>query len=173
MTINIITLNPSEWQRYKEFRLSALREHPRIAFQTDYNEEASYPDHIWQQRLQDVQDGKAYLFFAQDKGALCGMVAGVVDQGRNASHRVNIIGLYIIPDYQTDFLIHKKLVEHLLNAIETNPLLKRVQVTVNAHSPIPSNFYKEFGFTTVGLLKKYVRLKDNEFQDRYLMEKIL
>ncbi len=169
--MDIIQLDPSRWREYKTLRLQALSEHPKIAFQSDYDQEAAFEDILWQHKLKNIHE--QYLFFAEDNGILCGMVNGILHQGRSINHRATITSLYVAEAYRNNLEIHKSLVTTLLNAFTNDPHIMRIEVSVNAKNPIALNFYEQLGFCKVGELKKYIRLNGNEFQDRYLLEKIL
>lgn len=171
--INIISLSPNRWQEYKVLRLQALSEYPTIAFESDYQTEALYPAQLWQQRLADSQEKKNNcLLFAERDDQLCGMICALFDQGQGARHRAKICSLYVnLKD--VGISLHKKLIESMLEWLDENPVIMHIQVAVNAQNPIALSLYEELGFSKVGLLNKYVRLGENKFQDRYLLEKVL
>lgn len=172
--VKIISLSPDKWQDYRTLRLQALSEYPNIAFESDYQTEADYPQEIWQQRLADSQEKKNnYLLFAERNNQLCGMICAVLDCGKGAAHRAKISSLYVKPKKDDGILLHKVLIESLMKKLADDPNIIHVQVAVNAHNPVALSLYEEFGFTKVGLLNKYVRLGSDTFQDRYLLEKIL
>jgi ribosomal protein S18 acetylase RimI-like enzyme len=169
--MKIIQLHPSRWKEYKTLRLQALSEHPKIAFQSDYDQEVAFDDNFWQEKLRNTRE--QCLFFAEDNGILCGMVNGILHQGRSINHRATITSLYVAEAYRNNLEIHQSLVTTLLDAFANDPKIMRIEVTVNVKNPIAVNFYEQLGFCRVGELKKYIRLNDDEFQNRYLLEKIL
>ena len=48
--ISVRVLGEEEWERYKEFRLRALKESPE-AFVADYDTEADYDEELWRTRM--------------------------------------------------------------------------------------------------------------------------
>ncbi|MDO5711010.1 MAG: GNAT family N-acetyltransferase [Micrococcales bacterium] len=48
--ISVRVLGEEEWERYKEFRLKALKESPE-AFVADFDTEAAYEDKFWRKRM--------------------------------------------------------------------------------------------------------------------------
>lgn len=172
--VKIISLLPDKWQEYRTLRLEALSEYPNIAFESDYQTESGYPQEIWQQRLVDSQEKKNnYLLFAERDNQLLGMICAVLDCGKGAAHRAKISSLYVKPKKEDGILLHKTLIESVMKKLADDPKIIHVQVAVNVHNPVALSLYGELGFRKVGLLNKYVRLGNDTFQDRYLLEKIL
>lgn len=172
MSISVLMLPVSRWQEYKALRLAALSEQPKIAFQNDYKEEASWSDSVWQQRLADSLAGKNnYVLFAQSDKQLCGMVTGVIEQGKNAEHRIMIRSAYAIPEFQKDLNVYTALITELLKLCDKNNK-SVIYATVNVASKTQLEFYEGLGFSKVGILKKYVKLNNNTYQDRYLLERV-
>jgi hypothetical protein len=76
--IKIINLPLENWREYKEIRLRALKADPQ-AFSSNFAKESAYPDEKWQQRLKTANEQDAsWLYFAQEKGELVGMIGGIV-----------------------------------------------------------------------------------------------
>jgi len=172
MSVSVLMLPVDRWQEYKKLRLAALSEQPKIAFQNDYQEEASWSDDVWRQRLIDSLAGKNnYVLFAQSDNRLCGMVTGVIEDGVNAQHRVLIRSAYVIPEYQKNLQVYTALITELLEVCDKNNK-KVMYVTVNVASKTQLEFYEGIGFSKVGVLKKYVKLNDNTYQDRYLLARV-
>lgn len=89
----IVKLEPSEWQMYKELRLKALRDSPQ-AFLSTYEESVKIPDEKWQFRLQEAKEGETgWLMFARNKEKLVGMMGAF---RKEVSDIATIVGVYVI-----------------------------------------------------------------------------
>src|SRR5947209_7654165 len=90
--LEIIKLQPEDWQAYKSLRLEALRNEPQ-AFGSSYQENLQKPDVYWQGRLADAAEGKkSWLLFAKEKDRLIGMIGAFITDEKDAAE---IISVYV------------------------------------------------------------------------------
>ena len=146
--VQIITLEPKDWQQYKNLRLRALKEEPH-AYGSTYEENAERPDEFWKQRLEDASKEKTqWLVFAELKGEVIGMVGAFVEKEIDNAH---VIAVYVAPEARGKG-ISKLLMNNLLSQIKKNKLVKKITVDVNPEQLPAFNLYKNSGFE---IIKKY------------------
>ncbi len=88
---SIRRLTSADVAAYRALRLQGLRDHP-YAFGADADEEAAWPEHHWQERLE-----RRGTFGAFRGAALIGTAALSVDPGRKHGHRGSLVGMYVAP----------------------------------------------------------------------------
>lgn len=168
---DIITLPPSRWAEYRALRLQSLQTDP-TSFATIYEEDASLPDSVWQDRLERALEGKTcYGLFAQSEGKLIGMAWALIDQGACVQHRATIVGMYVAPAFRGRG-IAKKLLHDLLEKLNADPRIVHISLTVNTEAQPAINLYESLGFKIIGLLEKS-GYAEGVFRDTYIMVKIL
>ena len=88
-------LRADEWERWREWRLTALQEAP-YAFGTTYAEAAAYPEEQWRERvtLMATSDDNA-MFLAEDGGAWLASSGCYVEDGVP-----NVFGVWTHPDHR-------------------------------------------------------------------------
>src|SRR5437762_515843 len=89
--VQTVSLRLSEWRKYKDLRLRALKEEPQ-AFSSTYEENIKHPDEFWMERLKDSEGGKQWLVFAKNGEKLVGMVGGIFLDEKDT---VYVIAMYV------------------------------------------------------------------------------
>jgi ribosomal protein S18 acetylase RimI-like enzyme len=166
--IQVIKLEPSQWNEYKTLRLRALQEEPQ-AFGSSYAENVSKPDSYWVERLEDVQQGKNWLVFAKEGEKLLGMMGGF-RKNEDPQDTVNVIAVYVAKEARGKG-VSKKLMKALLDEFEKIANITKVKLSVNKQQIPAVKLYEGFGFKVVG--QENLRLGDGNYYDELLMEKII
>ena len=145
--IEIITLPVSSWQEYKELRLRALKTEPQ-AFSSLYEKEIVYPDTKWQQRLQNVESGKSWIFFGKLNGKLVAIIGTYKDEEDMKNYQVWIFGAYVDPEARRKG-IAKLLMEKMLGELKKHKDITVVKLGVNINQESAKKLYEKFGFRTI------------------------
>jgi ribosomal protein S18 acetylase RimI-like enzyme len=146
--IDILQLLPSQWQEYKKLRLQALKSEPQ-AFLSPFSKEVNLQDEIWQQRLQNVGNGKSWMFFARGSdGKLVGMVGGYRDDTDLINHSVQIWGVYVDQNIRGKG-IAKALMTKILTEFGKNSDINTIILEVNTDQTSAKSLYESFGFKEV------------------------
>jgi ribosomal protein S18 acetylase RimI-like enzyme len=166
--VQIVKLQPSQWEAYKNLRLRALQEEPQ-AFGSSYAENVSKPDNYWVERLTDVEEGKNWLVFAKENNNLIGMMGGF-RKDDDPEDVVNVIAVYVAKEARGKG-VSKKLMQALLEDFEKDPSINKVKLSVNKEQIPAVKLYESFGFKVVG--EENIRLGDGNLYDELVMEKQL
>ncbi len=168
--VKIIHLPISRWREYKELRLEALKKEPQ-AFGANYNETVSKPDDVWIERVKASEIGdKDLMYFAEVNGKLIGMIGAFFNTNEKNQVVSNIWGVYVNEQFRGKG-IGKKLMEQLINRVESNNKSKIIKLKVTRNQKEALSLYQRFGFKIVGTIK-YI-LGDGKEHDEYIMEKVL
>lgn len=168
--MNILNSTQVNWLDYKNLRLKALKEEPQ-SFGSSYEDHKDNTDSEWQQRLEEYKQGKkAWMFFAEKSGKLIGMVGGWQEETDIQQGIVNIMGMYVVPEYRGKG-ISKLLLHTLLEELKKNTSIKKVTLTVNTSKTSAFNLYKNLGF--VEIEKKMEKMGDGVEYEVVEMEKKL
>ncbi len=169
--IKIIQLAPESWEQYKNLRLEAVQEDP-LAFGLTYEEYSDYPDEFWKNHLEKSVKGQdSWIFFAQVKDELIGMLAADRVNKKRMSHLSHIHSMSVKQGYRGKG-VASMLMEALLNKLTQQEDLLIAQMGVASSQNAAVQLYKKFGFEIVGTRKKVFRY-GNDFYDEILMEKEL
>lgn len=164
--IQIILLQPSEWEKYKSLRLEALNNDSQ-AFGVSLHDFVNKPNSYWQDRLKQAQQGKvSWLLFAKSENNFVGMVgAFIVDQ-----NIPEIVSLYVQKSSRGKG-IAKQLMDEIIKSIQYNFKYKKVRITVNINQTEALKLYKKLGFKITE--EKEAILGDGQKHHEYVMEKSL
>ena len=166
-TIEIIKLEPEEWQGYRILRLEALQNDPQ-AFGSSYQEYVRKPDSYWQGRLEDAAEGKKdWLLFAKENDRLIGMVGAFIKDEEDVAE---IISLYVTKDARGKG-VSKLLMSGLLHELEHNTPVVKVKLSVNIEQLAAVRLYESFGFVVAG--QENARLGDGKIHEEYIMERVI
>ncbi len=134
MQITYGPLSPSEWERYKNFRLKALKEEPE-AFGAAYDEELLFPKETWQQWITN-------MMFALEDGTIVGMIGAVPDA---SLPKVQLVSFYVLPTKRGQG-IGAALIKNMINKFA-----REKQIVLNV---VPTNidlmpYYEKLGFKVI------------------------
>jgi len=162
--INIITLQPLEWEKYRAIRLCALKEEPQ-AFASTYEENLHKPSEMWAERLTQALEGKnQWLYFAEQNGNLVGMAGAFMRENESIPE---VIAVYVTREARGQG-VAKKLMMTLISAIKENSLIHILHLEVNTKQTAAIELYKKCGFIIIKT--KANTLGDGIVHEDYLME---
>ncbi len=161
-SIAIITLSPSEWQKYKELRLEALQSDPE-AFGRSYAEENAYGDEKWKQRLADTN---VYSYFASADEKLVGMIGAKIVEEENK--KVAVIMQMYVQKEQRGKGVGKLLMHKLLETLQKRNDIVSIQLDVNTSQENAVKLYQKMGFTIIKENAK--EMGDGKRYNMFLME---
>lgn len=163
--LQIVTLDPSQWEQYKLLRLEALQTDPQ-AFGRSYEEEQAYSAEKWQQRLRDSRNGVSHSYFASLNSRLIGMVEAKILHEKTATIAV-IMHTFISKSYRNKG-IARKLLQHVLKKLVARGGVTSIQLDVNTKQKEALQLYQSLGFTVIEEKKRL--MGDGKLHDEFLME---
>lgn len=144
--VEIVKLQPQQWESYKDLRLRALKEEPQ-AFSSTYEDSVKYPDSFWQERLKQAYVGNSqWLLFAKQADNLVGMAGAYVADEEDAAE---VVGVYVAREVRGQG-ISKKLVVDLINKIKQDKSIKKLLIGVNPEQVAAMGLYQGLGFKIIG-----------------------
>lgn len=160
--IYIRVLTVDDLCAYKSIRLELLKNEP-VNFGSSYDEENSFDDSFWANRL---TNNKIIVFGAFDQETLVGISLAVTNPRKKIKHIATLNSMYVKKEYQNKG-IGKKLIIAVIKFLKDKDveILNLSVVTTNIAG---INLYKHFGFTIYGEEKKGIKL-NNKYIDMYLM----
>ncbi len=172
--IEIVTLPPEDWQRYRAFRLEMLQTEPG-AFGSAYADMVQRPPEFWQGRLRDAACGeRSWLLFAQpadpstSANSLVGMIGAFLNESQPAE--AEIISVYVSPAWRGQG-VGGKLFAAILDALRQQPSIRRAVLGVNVQQAAAVALYQRFGFQVIAQTESV--MGDGQTYPGYRMEKDL
>lgn len=131
----------TDWQRYRELRLAALRDPMApVAFFEPYEDAARRTPDGWRQQAQSRRDRTTFAGETAD-GSWAGMVTALVhDDGH-----VHVVGVYVLPEHRGSGLA-----ETLMWAAVDWAADREVRLDVHENNGRAARFYRRFGFRPTG-----------------------
>lgn len=164
MKINITVGFPeSRWEDYKKIKIKALHDVPK-AFLSDIDSSEGETKSFWVKRAKNVT-------FAEVDGKVVGIVGYFQEKKTKQKHIVNVIGVYVLPEYR-GMKIGYQLLAKVLEEIKKIDGIKVIQLGVVETQKKAMELYKSLGFAEVGKLKYAVNVNGQYF-DEYLMQMYL
>ncbi len=168
-TIEIVTLQPDEWQEYKNIRIEALQNEPQ-AFGANYEDALKKPDEEWIDRVKAaVTENKDIMLFARVDGKIVGMIGAYFHKSPETETVGNIWGVYVSEAYRGKG-VAKKLMEKLLERLRAKGL-HEAKLEVNVEQSAALGLYQKMGFVIVEKLEKAL-VKNGKYYNEYRMRKI-
>lgn len=165
--IEIIRLEPEDWQLYRALRLEALQTDPQ-AFGSTYENTLARPESFWRQRLAEAaQEQDQWMLFARLDGRLVGMTGAYLDHEH--PDMAWVISVYVQPA-QRGKGISRLLMSAILDKLKARGLRKARLGVVKRQIPALS-LYRSFGFEVVGSETNI--MGHSLAEDEYIMEKVL
>ncbi len=138
--VEIVSLEPDDWQAYRALRLEALKTDPQ-AFGSTYDDNLQRPEAWWRERLASVEQNN-WLLFAQTPAGLAGMIGAVTADDGSAA---DIISMFVRPTFRRQG-IARALMVAALDKIGQNPAVNIVRLEVNRQQRAAVQLYESFGF---------------------------
>lgn len=162
--IVIRPLQVDDWKKFRELRLSALRESPK-AYGISEADESSKTDDDWKTFCLDSQNGneKWFVIAESTDGTLVGMLGAFEISGEHMRHQVEIVQAYVSPQYRK-LNIMKKMFFFLKESLQQVNHLEQMIVWVTLHETQQGKeMFESFGFKLAGTLSKTVKYKDKYY----------
>lgn len=156
----IVDAPVSRWEEYRDLRIEALENVPQ-AFLDDPNKARSLPKEEWQRKI-------ANMCFAEIDGKLVGMVGAYQDEKTKLRHILNIVSVYVSPQYR-GFGVGRALLERVITKAKLSQEIKKLQLGVVSTQEAARKLYLSLGFVQVGEAKYAVKVGEKYFDD-YQME---
>jgi GNAT superfamily N-acetyltransferase len=158
MGYEVRQVRPEEWRESRELRLVALQDPASsVAFARTYEEEAAFPDEVWQRRVSGVG---AQQFVAVDEG---GVSVGTLTVFEEKQDYWCIVRVYVRPEHRGTGLA----VELFEAAVAwTWQRVDRVCLWVHEDNPRAQALYTRMGFVRTG---KTMAFELDETQTDYEM----
>ncbi len=167
--VNLITHLPIErWAEFRDLRLRALETDP-AAFGQTLATARDYPDDLWQSRLLDVLENRSWIVFADDGGALVGMLGAFQSEDDLQRRNATIWGVFVDPAVRGKG-ISRAMLDKLMSQLRGAGLLTAT-LAVNKEQTAAVRLYERAGFRIVG--HETVTLGDGLPHEEYLMEALV
>jgi ribosomal protein S18 acetylase RimI-like enzyme len=135
----------SEWQQYRDTRLSALQDSPD-AFGSVYETAALLADSEWQDRLARITPDRDLPLAGLVGSEFAGMAWARFDQPEGTT--VHLYQMWVSPAYRGKGLAHKLLLEALAWALSQDA--KSMSLGVTCGDTPARKLYASVGFVTIG-----------------------
>jgi N-acetylglutamate synthase-like GNAT family acetyltransferase len=136
--IHVRVLAEDEWQTYKSVRLRALRESPE-AFVASVEEEESFDDSLWQERL-----ARSQRLLAEEDGDVIGVASVGGVHRTQAENTGELFGLWVQADRRGSGVARRLLEQAAIVAREAG--LKQLVYWVGTDNGRAVAFASSFGF---------------------------
>lgn len=163
MSVSILQLPPTNWQRYRDLRLQAITDAPQSYLDTT-EETMAMPEAEWQRQIGN-------MWFAQVSDELVGMIGVYQEQKQKLSHIANVISFWVNPEYRGQGFGRELLTKALQVAGQMNGV-EKVQLGVVTSQLAALALYESVGFERTGYLKKAVKVGE-EYFDKIMMEQLI
>ena len=165
--MEIYKLKQDDWKYYRDLRLEALLGDPE-AFGESYAETVKRTDKEWKEKMKKTI---SHIFVAREGDEYFGMAAAFQEQGEKIAHIAYVWGVYLRKAYRGQG-IGKQLMQSLLDELQKNNEIKKINLNVNTKQAAAVKLYESFGFQIAGTLHKELKI-NSEYFDEYAMEKLL
>jgi ribosomal protein S18 acetylase RimI-like enzyme len=167
MLVEIIHLQPNQWQQYRQIRLEALQDSPQ-AFSTTFKEMVDKPELFWQERLANAADGKSsWLLFAKVEERIAGIIGAFLAEDNG---KAVIVSVYVTPEYRSKG-VSNALLDAILGELWQNVTVHTLELAVVKSQKAAISLYKRFGFKIIG--EKEVEMGDEKVNFEYVMQRII
>ena len=167
MTYTVKKILKSDWQKYRDIRLEALKNEPS-AFGSSYITELNRTDKDWQERFSMVEksDGDRFFHSVCDNNRMIS-IGGAF---RDNNDEWNVVAIYTKSEYR-GLGIGKLLMTNILDEFN-NRAIKKIFLKVNINQKAAISLYKKFDFKIINTVKNKL-MGDGNYYDEYEMIKEL
>lgn len=151
--ISIETIDPNDWEKYRDFRLLGLREEP-IAFEDPIEGEkrlASREESEWRNILQGKVEGHPdslrISLWTKDGNEPTGTLNAIISNDENGKIAL-IQNVFVRSQYRGQGLA-KKLMSEMISKLETVENLRKIELKVFSTQEAAIKLYESFGFKIV------------------------
>lgn len=166
MDMIIRKLLPHESGIYRAMRLACLKNAPE-SFGSTYEEEVLNPKFPFETHIETGSPDHV-MFGALDNERLIGITGFNRMARKRASHRGELVQVYVEPAYRGQNIGEKLLRQTLAYAFSLEGI-EQVQLSVIASNTTAINLYEKLGFKTFGVQPKYFKV-ENGYLDQQFMQ---
>ena len=177
MVLEARTMRSAEWQKYRDFRLKALRENPD-RFDKLYEEEKDLPDKFWKETIAEADKiERFWLFFAWDtdlgpESIPIGMISALKSPNAKTSHIVTISGPFVSVK-EGGRGVERKMISYMLSKLSNDNTIKKLRCFIKIDDPEKLALYQQEGFKIIGEMEQEFKLKSGGYMNEYILEKIV
>ncbi|WP_249316579.1 GNAT family protein [Bacillus sp. FJAT-50079] len=142
--------------------MSGLKVNPE-AFGSTYEREVKFPLETVVERLKPTKDKFVIGAFA-DNGSLVGSVTFMRENSLKTSHKGNIFGMYVAPDFREQCL-GKSLMVELIRRAKNCDGLEQINLTVVSENDSAKKLYKSVGFEVYGVERSALKFNGQYFDE--------
>lgn len=165
MDIIIRKLQPHESTIYREVRLACLKNVPQF-FGSTYEEEVLNPKFFFETHIENDSPDHA-MFGAFDREQLIGITGFNRMARKRASHRGELVQVYVEPGYRGQN-IGEKLLRYVLDYGFTQEGIEQVQLSVITNNKTAIRLYEKLGFKSFGVQPHYFKVEDGYLDQQFM-----
>jgi len=165
MDIIIRKLQPHESTIYREARLACLKKVPEY-FGSTYEEEVLNPKFMFETFIENDSPDHV-MFGAFDNARLIGITGFNRMARKRASHRGELVQVYVDPNYRGQN-IGEKLLRRVLEYGFTLDGIEQIQLSVIANNRTALRLYEKLGFKTFGVQPRYFKAGDTYMDQQFM-----
>lgn len=171
MNITIRKPRVDEWEKYKDIRLTSLKEFPK-AFSSSYEEALRDTPEDWQLPIANSLDNKgSVMLCAFDGENMVGSTIAYWKDRAKTGHVANIGGMYVRTAYQSQ-RVATSLFTELLSHLQNMNRFRKIKLEVVSDNLPAYNLYKKIGFVETGTNHEDL-LIEGKYYDVVMMEMFL
>lgn len=165
MDIIIRKLQPHESTVYREVRLACLKNVPQF-FGSTYEEEVLNPKFFFETHIENDSPDHV-MFGAFDREQLIGITGFNRMARKRASHRGELVQVYVEPGYRGQN-IGEKLLRYVLDYGFTQEGIEQIQLSVIASNKTAIRLYEKLGFKSFGVQPHYFKVEDGYLDQQFM-----
>ncbi|GGD98061.1 GNAT family N-acetyltransferase [Paenibacillus nasutitermitis] len=157
-------ITPEDTESYWDLRLNALKNNPE-AFSANYEDQISRSLDSVRARILTINDH--FIMGAFNNEIVIGMIGFVREPDKKLSHKGNIWGTYVLPEFRGQGIGHKLLDKVLLRAKKIEGI-SQINLGVITFNEAAKKMYESHGFISYGLEKNSM-IHNEKYFDEELM----
>ncbi|ALC90766.1 hypothetical protein AM500_13945 [Bacillus sp. FJAT-18017] len=165
--MEIRTLKAGDASEYQKLRLEELKLHPE-AYASSYEEEAARTVEFFEKRLSELESVTLGAFV---NGQLAGSVTLFPETKKKLKHRVNLVAMYVAPDFRKSGT-GKALVQAALEKAKVIPGASHIYLAVTSTNIPAKKLYLSCGFETFGVDAQALNIDGNFYSEDLMVLKL-
>jgi RimJ/RimL family protein N-acetyltransferase len=154
--MRISRLTPVHVAEYRAIMLQAYAGEPE-AFTSTVSEREPLPLDWWASRISDRPRSSGLVLGAFDGDRLVGVAGLRFGRRERTKHKATLFGMHVLPEFRGRGTA-RALVEAVLNAAESTPGTRVVQLTVTQSNAAAIQLYESCGFAPFGIEPLAIKL---------------
>jgi len=164
--INFRLLDTKDRESCRQIRLECLTSYPEF-FGDTYEEEINAPNLKFDKALRS-SDSTSFLMGAYSEDSLVGICGFIHDGKMKASHRGELVDVYIDPSFSRHGIGSELLALTIARVFENN-FIDQVLLSVVNTNEKAINLYKKHGFVQYGILENYFNRSNNSWAQLFMV----